>query len=262
MFGKSTQNGSDPGSASAAPVKQNPGKTSFLVIVVLAVVSLFLSHEPLAALILTPVDFLDTNLHELGHALFCVLTGGTVHGLTIVGDGDGHAGLTFGSGGIPFIYNQTGYLGTTMFGCLMLFFGRYERHSRAVLMLLGAFVALGSCFFMAQTFAMSNYGQAALYSICLALAMGGALFFIGLKFNPVIAHYLLLFLAVQISLAALNDVIWLFQISAGMVGSHSFSDATNMARLTGIPAVFWSVWWGVASLGMLFLTLRLAYRKA
>ena len=244
------------------PPVSTQARRPFFLIVGLALLSLFFAHQPLAALLLTPVEFLDTNLHELGHALFCVLTGGTVHGLTIVGDGDGHAGLTFGSGGIPFIYDQTGYLGTTMFGCLMLFFGRFQRNAKAVLMVLGAFVALGSCFFMAQTFSMGNYGQAALYSIGLALAMGGALFFIGLKFNATVAHYLLLFLAVQISLAALNDVIWLFQISAGMVGAHSFSDATNMAQLTGIPAVVWSVWWGFASLAMLFLTLRLAYRKA
>jgi hypothetical protein len=67
---------------------------------------------------------------------------------------------------------------------------------------------------------------------------------------------------VQISLNALTDVVWLIQISAGMVGAHSFSDATNMAQLTGVPAVVWSIWWGVASLGMLILTLRLAYRKS
>ena len=232
------------------------------MILALVVASLFLAHQPIAALILTPVQFLATNLHELGHALFCVITGGTVHGLTIVGDGDGHAGLTFGSGGIPFIYYQTGYLGTTMFGCLMLFFGRYRKNARACLMVLGVLVALGSAYFMAQTLGVANYAHAALYSIALALAMGGAIFFAGLKLSPTLAHYLLLFLAVQISLNALTDVVWLIQISAGMVGAHSFSDATNMAQLTGVPAVVWSIWWGVASLGMLILTLRLAYRKS
>ena len=129
-------------------------------------------------------------------------------------------------------------------------------------MVLGVLVALGSAYFMAQTLGVANYAHAALYSIALALAMGGAIFFAGLKLSPTLAHYLLLFLAVQISLNALTDVVWLIQISAGMVGAHSFSDATNMAQLTGVPAVVWSIWWGVASLGMLILTLRLAYRKS
>jgi len=247
------------------PVKpapsQHPAKASIFLIMILAVGSLFLSHMPVGALLLKPVDFLDTNLHELGHALFCVLTGGTVQGLTIVSDGDGHAGLTFGSGGIPFIYSQMGYLGTTLFGCLMLFFGRYRKNAKAVLMVLGAFVGIGSVGFMVQTFGMDNFGQAALLSIGLALAMGGVLFFAGLKLNEGLAHFLLLFLAVQISLNALTDVVWLIEISAGFAGAHSFSDATNMAQSTGIPAIVWSIWWGVASLAMLFFTLRLAYRN-
>ncbi|MBS1995407.1 MAG: M50 family metallopeptidase [Cyanobacteria bacterium SZAS LIN-2] len=247
---------------STPSASQSPAKASFALILLLAVGSLFLSHTPMGALLLRPVDFLDTNLHELGHALFCVLTGGSVHGLTIVNDGDGHAGLTFGSGGIPFIYSQMGYLGTTLFGCLLLFFGRYRRNAKAVLMVLGALVGIGSLCFMVQTFGMANYGSAALMSIGLSLAMGGVLFFAGLKLNETVAHFLLLFLAVQISLNALNDVVWLIQISAGMAGAHSFSDATNMAQATGIPAVVWSIWWGVASLAMLYFTLRLAYRKS
>jgi hypothetical protein len=267
-------NSNSSGSASAASSANggNPGKAGkapLILIAALALASIYVgqvyAYEPLVRLALVPVQFLATNLHELGHALFCVLTGGTVHGLTIVSDGDGHAGLTFGSGGIPFIYDQTGYLGTTMFGCLLLFFGRYRKNARAVLMALGVFVALASIVFMAQTFEMSGqagFNQAAIYSIGLALAMGGGLFLIGLKSPAALAHYLLLFLAVQIALAALNDVIWLVQISAGMAGAQSFSDATNMAELTGVPAVVWSIWWGVASLAMLFFTLRLAYRKA
>jgi hypothetical protein len=262
MFGKSGKTPEKAASTPAGPnAPQTADKAPFLLIVVLAIVSMFLAHQPIAALILTPVQFLDTNLHELGHAIFCVLTGGSVHGLTIVGDGDGHAGLTFGSGGIPFIYDQTGYLGTTMFGCLMLYFGRYRHNARAVLMVLGALVGIASVFFMVHTFGMANYNQAALYSIGLALAMAAALFFAGLKLNDALAHYLLLFLAVQISFNALTDIVWLVQIEAGMVGQHSFSDATNMAQLTHIPAVFWSIWWGVASLGMILLTLKAAYRK-
>jgi len=259
MFGKS-----DKSSPSAASVSQyhQPARSSLALIVLLALASLFVSHQPLGALLLTPVEFLATNLHELGHALFCVLTGGTVYGLTICSDGEGHAGLTFGAGGIPFIYDQTGYLGCTLFGCLLLYFGRLRQNARAVLMTLGVLVGIGSAFFIVHTFGMANYGQAALYSLGLALGMGGVLIFAGLKLNATLAHYLLLFLAVQISLNALTDVVWLIQISAGMVGAHSFSDATNMAQLTGVPAVVWSIWWGLASIGMIFFTLRLIYRRA
>ena len=63
----------------------------------------------------------------MSHALACVFTGGWVSGLTIVEDGNGHGGLTFTHGGIPFIYSQAGYMGEAIWGCLLLSLARFPR---------------------------------------------------------------------------------------------------------------------------------------
>jgi hypothetical protein len=238
-----------------------PGKASFTLVLVLALARIWLKGEPWFQLVLIPVQYLDTALHEMGHALFCLATGGTVTGLTIVGDGDGHAGLTFTRGGIPFIYNQTGYLGTTLFGCLMLWLGRGRGRAacRAVLIGLGVLIATVTVLFMAPTVMQAGFAGQAFLSVLTGLALAGGLVLAGSKLSDRLAQYLLLFLGVQIALGAVDDVIWLAKLSLGMAYSHSFTDATNQAELTHLPAAFWSILWCGLSLAMLALTLRLAY---
>ena len=65
----------------------------------------------------------------------------------------------------------------------------------------------------------------------------------------------------QTALNALHDIVVLAQITLGMHGPASFSDATNMAQETGIPAIVWSFFWGLSSLAMLGMTIKLAYGK-
>lgn len=225
----------------------------------LALACLWLSTEPIFSMVLVPIKYLDTALHEIGHALFCLATGGSVTGLTIVGDGNGHAGLTFTSGGIPWIYNQTGYLGTAMFGCLMLFWGRTPRGCRAMLIGLGALIGVASIVFMAPTVMRAGFAGQAAGSTATGLALAAALILAGSKLSDKSAQILLLFLGVEIGLAAVDDVIWLAKLSLGLAGSHSFTDATNQAAISMFPAGFWSVTWCLVSLLMLFTTLRLAY---
>lgn len=236
-----------------------PPKASIFWLCAMALLSLVLMQEPTVRYLLVPLQLLDTTLHELGHAIFCVATGGSVHGLTIVSDGEGHAGLTMTAGGMPFVYFQTGYLGTTLFGCLMIALGRNQAAARGTLIGLGAIIALGSLFWITQTFFLDGrVGQAA-GSFVVAIALAGALILAGVRFSDRWAQVVLLFLGVHVGINALTDIIWLSKLSLGMVGAHSFTDATNMAQMTGFPAAFWSVLWGLLSLVMLFVTVKLAY---
>ncbi|CAN5162681.1 M50 family metallopeptidase [soil metagenome] len=246
-------------------MKMEPSKSpkaSILWLFGMALLSLVLMQESSVRYLLVPLELLDTTLHEMGHAIFCIATGGTVHGLTVVSDGDGHAGLTMTRGGIPFIFNQTGYLGTTLFGCIMIALGRSQAAARGTLIGLGVVIALGSVFFVTQTFFLEGrIGQAA-GSFVVAMALALVLIFAGYRFSDRWAQIVLLFLGVHIGINALTDIIWLSKLSLGLVGAHSFTDATNMAQLTGFPAAFWSLLWGLLSLVMLVGTVKLAYASS
>jgi hypothetical protein len=99
--------------------------------------SVFLSNVPGVHFLLTPVSQFVTMVHEMGHALVTILTGGHVNFMTVVSDGQGHAGLTGSRGGLAFFSTQAGYIGTTLFGCLLIYLGQYPRYSKLILSGLG-----------------------------------------------------------------------------------------------------------------------------
>jgi Peptidase M50B-like len=75
-------------------------------------------------LILYPVTLLVTFLHEFGHALGAIITGGKVEGMQINPDGSGY---TVSRGGSQAIILMGGYLGSVILGNLLLYIGVRKR---------------------------------------------------------------------------------------------------------------------------------------
>jgi hypothetical protein len=241
----------------------NQGKpanpSTLWTLVGLTVFSLICWDMPYVSWILSPIKILVTCVHELGHALVCLATGGTVSGLTIVPDNHGHGGLTFCRGGNPFFYSPAGYLGSAFFGCLLIAIGRAKQAARPILILMGLVIAYASIFLMPGT--VFNQGEIfqGIGSVVWGVIIAAALIWSGVKLPNALAHLLVLFLAVQIALNAITDVWYLVQISTGLNPFASFSDATNMQDMTGIPALIWSLGWALLSVLMLAGTLKCCY---
>jgi hypothetical protein len=216
---------------------------------------------PVVNLLLYPLQTFTTGLHEFGHALMTVATGGTVTGLTMVPDGEGAGGLTFHRGGTGWLVSSAGYLGAAFFGSLLIFLGRKEENAKAVLSVLGIVFGLCSLVFIIPGLFDARHGTEAWMSLGIGLAMAAALFFSGWKFPPSVAHVLLLILAGQTALSSLNDVWYLIQITVGFSANGAFSDAHNMARYTHVPAAFWSIAWGLLSLTMVIFALKVSYGR-
>ncbi len=233
-------------------------KTFWLLLGILFV-SIFLRDFPVLNWFFAPFNQFEVLLHEASHAIACVFTGGSVSGLTIVEDGNGHGGLTFTHGGIPFIYSQAGYIGETLWGCFLIAVARFPNLSRTALVLFGIGVGLVSLVFMSGAlFAPGMFLQAA-GSIVWGVAISALLVWIGMKFSDKWAHAILLFIAVQSCLSSLQGVWVLFLQSLGFFPG-TWSDATNMQRLTGIPAAFWGIGWSLFSIFMLGLMLYWSFK--
>ena len=71
------------------------------------------------------LTLLVTFLHEFGHALATMVSGGHVMHLQVNLDG---SGLTTTSGGNQALIDCGGYLGSILFGNIMLFFGIRHKH--------------------------------------------------------------------------------------------------------------------------------------
>jgi Peptidase M50B-like len=90
-----------------------------------------------------PVIWLVAFLHELGHALAALLTGGRVLDLTVNADG---SGLTTTQGGITAFILMGGYIGSAIFGNVLFYLGavrrRLTRPALSILAFLMIFSAL------------------------------------------------------------------------------------------------------------------------
>lgn len=91
-------------------------------------------------LVLYPVTLLVTFLHEFGHALGAILSGGTVESMQINADGSGY---TVTRGGSQALVLMGGYLGSAILGNIMFYIGaKHRSFTQATLITLACLMAL------------------------------------------------------------------------------------------------------------------------
>jgi hypothetical protein len=78
------------------------------------------NYIPYGLYIILPINLFVTFLHEFGHAFFTLITGGYVHEVMIQPNGAGYA-VT--SGGFTPLILMGGYIGSAIFGNLLLYIG-------------------------------------------------------------------------------------------------------------------------------------------
>ena len=176
---------------------------------------------------LYPVTLLVTFLHEFGHALGALATGGTVEGLQINPDGSGY---TITRGGSQAMVLMGGYLGSAVLGNLLFWIGvRYRNLTHNTLLALAGLMMLaGLVWFESFT------------STALLVGFGALLGFIALKTTW--DQDVLMFLG----LAAVLYIIQDFNVGPK-------SDLARYEQVVGIfPSQIWMyIWLGLS--GTLFL---------
>ena len=85
-----------------------------------------------------PIKIFVVVLHELGHAVAALLTGGQVVSIEIFPD---EGGVTTTRGGWPFVILSAGYLGSLLAGGVLLYLSSYRRWGRALMIALAALIA-------------------------------------------------------------------------------------------------------------------------
>ena len=99
-------------------------KTLYLLLSV--AVYVLLSYTPGIKIITFPIEMLCTFLHEFGHAFFGIISGGSVNSLCVNPDG---SGVTTISGGNGPLLTMGGYVGSAVFGNVMIRMGSESRAS-------------------------------------------------------------------------------------------------------------------------------------
>lgn len=210
----------------------------------LTLLLLVLWQVPYLGIVVYPFRLFGTFVHELSHGLAALATGGRFERFTVSAD---LSGLAWSSGGLRFVIASAGYVGSAVFGGILILLAARGLSARTLLTALGVLLGLLCLMFVRN-----------LFGIATGLAIAAALVLAGRRLRPPWSDVLLLVLALQLVLDGFNSLFTVLRLSTA---STVQTDALSMAQATGIPAVVWAVLWTVLSLAMLLVTLRLAYRR-
>lgn len=215
-----------------------------LVVLGLALLLVVLWRVPLLGLVFYPFQLFGTFVHELSHGLVATLTGGSFQRFAVNPD---LSGTAWSAGGARWLISSAGYVGSAVFGGLLVVLSARGAPARDVLRGLG--LALGVlCLLFVRN----------LFGVVSGLGLAAALVFAAQRLPARWADGLLLLLAVQMMLGSLDSLFGLVQLSSSTAVR---TDAQIMAATTGVPALVWAVLWTLVSVVILVASLRAAYRR-
>ena len=214
-------------------------------ILIAAAAQLVLWLIPGLHLIVLPLQYLDTHLHEMSHALATVATGGSVKTINVFSNGSGVTQSYDVSHWV--IVASAGYIGASIIGAALIYFSRDEKSARGALLGLTALLFIEDLLWLRG----DSMGMASgFFYLMLFLVLGLAL-------RGWAAILVAQFVGLQQCLAALGAVIYLVN---PQVLAFSDNDATILQHQTGVPAILWSFGWAGLSVLLTVLTLASAWR--
>lgn len=208
-----------------------------------ALVSLLMFLVPWLSPLNYPFRWLLTIVHELGHGITALLTGGQFIRFEIASNG---SGLAYTSGGWRFLVIPAGYLGVALFGAVLILLGRSYRWSRITLLVIGGLVVLFSLRYGVPGIFTARFVNGLLTSFS-GLVLGGFLVWVAIKAAPGWIIFWLHLIAIQAGLTTFSDLATVFGLSLRFFHAPA-NDARSMAELTYIPAPIWAALWALIAL--------------
>lgn len=210
------------------------------------VVSLVCWQMPYVNWALYPFKLFVTIMQLGCQALATRVTGGTPGFLVITPDLQSG---TLPTGGMPALILSAGYIGCSLVGAALIWFGRKPSEAKGILQALGAATLVLTVF----------YAGGGYFSFGAMLVTGLLLIAISNKGSEMFCHMLLLMLSVQTALKPVLEsvaMIW-YSLNPDIV-----STAKQMETVTGVPAIVWSVTWSLASLVILSGAFWITYKPS
>jgi len=190
----------------------------------------------IGAKILYPITLLVTFLHEFGHALGALITGGGVNRVQISQDG---SGFTETVGGMRSVILMGGYLGSAILGNLLFYLGaKKEKSSEIVLYVLAVLMAFTGLIWFNSIF-----------TTVVLFIFAGVLIFIANKTS--FSREVLMFLG----LATIIYIIQDFNVGPS-------SDLEKYAEIfVVVPVSFWMYLWLAVAVILSFFNLRMIFKS-
>lgn len=174
-------------------------------------------------------------LHELGHAFGAIITGGGVVSLQVNPDG---SGVCTTSGGIRSVVEASGYLGSILFGNVLVYIGiKHNRAAKILLYCLG-WILLISSFVWFSTW----------YSLMYTSVAGLLVLFFTAKVGPIFSKVITVLVGIYSVIYILID--------------YNVGPTADLESFSGVvPAAFWMYVWLLIAIGITFANVYFIVRR-
>lgn len=191
-----------------------------------------------------PLKIFVVMLHEISHGIASVATGGTIERIVL---DPAEGGACYCGGGNAFLTLSAGYLGSLVWGVVLLAATDAKRISNRVLIfVVGALVVALTALYVRNGF-----------GLLFGLAFGTVLMIAGRKLGAGVSRVILTALGLTSCLYAILDIK-----SDVLDRPHLESDAAMLAELTGVPTMTWGVIWIAVGVMVSALAFRKAFKAA
>ncbi len=190
-------------------------------------------------LVVYPLKIFVVFMHEVSHGLAAIVTGGSVVEIQVNPQQGGHA-LT--QGGSRFWTLTAGYLGSLLWGGLILLLAARTHFDKAISILVGLGMVAISIGFGESTF-----------TYLFGIGFGVVLLAVGFFLPEVVNDWILRVIGVTSCLYAILDIK-----SDVLDRAHLRSDARMLSEVTGLPTEFWGILWILVAIALTLWFLYLA----
>ncbi|SFK12531.1 Peptidase M50B-like [Halobacillus dabanensis] len=204
------------------------------------ILALILTQLPIAGKYFA---ILNTMIHESGHSLMALITGGEVRRVSLLPNTSGFAltGHTSWIGQV--LTSLAGYVFASFFAFVFFWLVSRGQYKWMVYILMG-FLLINLIFWVRNV-----------YGLFWIFTFGAGFIWLLRSGHEQVVHYVLLFLASLIlveSVTSAFEIMWISLVSPGQAG-----DAANLARATKfIPAPFWGILFFVQALYFALLSIK------
>ena len=222
----------------------NSKTSNTIAIIAAAIVAILLPLVPIINILDFPFRLLVTIVHELGHGLAAIFTGGSFRNFTVAANG---SGLAYTTGGWRWVVIPAGYLSEAIFSAVLFRLGGNLKASRWALGIIGGAMIVLSLWFGRP----GGFSIQAIAGSVLGMIFGvifGALFLkLALQAGSTLITFFLHFIAIKAGLATFSDLFVVIGLSLQR-GNVPHTDAHAMAELTHIPPIIWALLWAIIAL--------------
>lgn len=216
----------------------------WLGLAVVALLLVWLWQVPGLGWVVYPFRLFGTFIHELSHGLAAIVTGGTFVRFRVEPD---LSGVAVSSGGWRWVVASAGYVGSAIFGGILLALHARLLSARVLLFGLGLLFALLCLMFLRN-----------LFGVVAALGLTAVLLAAGWKLPEAGRSWLVDVLALQLILDGYGSLLTVFRLSGQ---AEVRTDAQTMAEMSWLPAGAWVVIWALLSTLILVASLWVAVGK-